>query len=408
MEAGLSVVAHELVTAAEPGFEGLTLWASRSGGSSSFRLSHDVLPYPMLMTLDEVGTEGPVVFEMRVEADGTFEALVTDDGIMQGTELPPSYTVLLKPRYPAGVPTASSLAEVEAVLGASLPTDVHELYARGVEMLLPPDQILDCWDTLAESDRFPVDWEWPVEYIGPPGAVRTVRFHPLWVPIAATELGDLICVDLAPGPHGRVGQLIQAAGDVPLTYLADSAADWQPSAESPDYDGLKGHLRGPEGVAELPETVQNLVLIDPGDLDFGRLSRLTALRALTVVGGASVRLGGLAHLPLQRLDVSGDEIELPACETLTSLKVGGARVELPSLPQLRVLDVSGADVDVESLPQVDYLTLTVEQWQRCDQRPAAATLVGESSFARALDWARGLGADLPHEVISGRAFPRLP
>lgn len=117
-----------------------------------------------------------------------------------------------------------------------------------------------------------------------------------------------------------------------------------------------------------------------------------------------MRLGGLAHLPLERLDVSGDEIELPACETLTGLVVsGGARVELPSLPDLRMLDVSDAEVDVESLPQVDYLVLNAEQWRRCSQTPAAASLTGESSLARALIWASERGVELSRQVISGRA-----
>ncbi|MEV6715759.1 hypothetical protein AB0M48_27395 [Lentzea sp. NPDC051208] len=69
---------------------------------------------------------------------------------------------------------------------------------------------------------------------------------------------------------------------------------------------------------------------------------------------------------------------------------------------LRVLDVSRADVDVESLPQVDHLTLNTEQWRRCTVRPAAATLTGERSLAKALDWAGSLGVELPRRVVSGR------
>ncbi len=162
--------------------------------------------------------------------------------------------------------------------------------------------------------------------------------------------------------------------------------------------------RGPDGVAALPATIQELTLREPGDLDFGLLARLTSLRQLHVLRGTSVRLGDLAHLPLERLEVSGDEIELPACKTLTSLVVGGgARVELPTLPNLRVLDVSDAVVDVESLPQVEYLVLNAEQWRRCSMTPAAATLTGESSLARALDWASERGVELPRQVISGSA-----
>ncbi len=156
-------------------------------------------------------------------------------------------------------------------------------------------------------------------------------------------------------------------------------------------------------MAALPSTIQQLSLREPGDLDFGLLSRLTSLRQLHILRGMSVRLGELAHLPLEYLHVSGHEIELPACETLTTLVVHGPRVELPSLPNLRVLDVSDADADVESLPQVEYLVMNAEQWQRCSLTPAAAALTGESSLARALDWAGARGVDLPREVIRGRA-----
>lgn len=117
-----------------------------------------------------------------------------------------------------------------------------------------------------------------------------------------------------------------------------------------------------------------------------------------------MRLRELAHLPLERLEVTGDEIELPACETLTALVVkGGARVELPSLPSLRVLDVSAADVDVESLPEVDYLVLNFEQWQRCSQQPAAASLADEFSVPRVFEWASERGVERVGQVFRGRA-----
>lgn len=249
-------------------------------------------------------------------------------------------------------------------------------------------------------------------YVGPPGAVQTVQFHPLWVPIASNDWGDNLCVDLAPGPNGRVGQIIQLAGEAPLSYLADSATAWARSPDSPGHEGLEDHFkvadRGTEGVAALPLTTQSLSLHHPGDLDFGLLARLTSLRRLGITGGESVRLGALTHLPLECISVSASEVELPACETLTSLTVRGARVELPSYPNLRVLDVSAAEVDVESLPPVGYLVLSAEQWSRCSLTPAAAGLTGESSLARALDWARQRGADPPHRVISGKVSPARP
>ncbi|MDT7784062.1 MAG: hypothetical protein QOF58_2481 [Pseudonocardiales bacterium] len=418
MQDEFAALAREIIDFVEPGFDFLTLRASCGGGSSSVRLTsgpseQDLRFFHQLTTLPALAEEGPVDFEMRIEADGTFEALVAGGIIPSTGHLPPTYTVVLKPRFQPNEHKASSLAEVEAVIGASLPAEVHELYARGADeigdaQLFRVDEILGYWSDLADIERYPLDWDRPVKYVGPPGAVRMVRFDPRWVPIASNDCGDFLCVDLAPGPNGTAGQLIQVSDEVPLTYLAGSLADWPGSSEAPDHGDLADRFdvadRGPEGVASLQETIQQLVLLGPGDLDFGLLSRLTALRELTIVRGTSVRLGDLAHLPLERIEVTGAEIELPACETLTSLVVsGGARVELPALPNLRVLDVSAVEVDVESLPQVEYLVLNAGQWQRCTQTPAAASLAGEYSLARALDWARERGAEVTGEVFRGTA-----
>ncbi|MET9632620.1 SMI1/KNR4 family protein [Lentzea sp. NPDC006480] len=418
MQDKFAAVAREIIGFVEPGFDHLTLRASCSGGSSSVRLTsgpseQDLRFFHQLTALAALGEERPVVFEMRIEADGTFEALAAGNIIQSTGNLPPTYTVVRKPRFQPNEHKASSLAEVEAVVGASLPPEVHELYASGAEMigdaqLFRVDEILGYWSDLADIERYPMDWDRPVRYVGPAGAVRMVRFDPRWVPIASNDWGDVLCVDLAPGPRGKVGQLIQPAGEAPLMHLADSLADWSRSPEAPEHDNLEDHVdiadRGPEGVTALPDSLQKLTLRDPGDLDFGLLSRLTALRELTIVRGTSVRLGALAHLPLERIEVTGDEIEIPACETLTSLVAGGgARVEVPVLPNLRVLDVSGVEVDVASLPQVEYLVLNVGQWQRCTRTPAAASLTGQYSLARALDWARERGVDVTGEVFRGTA-----
>ena len=414
MQDRFAAIARELVDSVEPGFDFLTLWGLCAPGGHNLRLtsgpSAEELPLPHRpSTVDAISPD--IIFELRVEADGTFETRVFEGVILEGAgHVPPIYTVVREPRYRSIDHEASSLAEVEAVIGAALPAEVHELFASGAEVvgdvrLIQINKILYYWNAwVHQFGYYPQQWERPVQYLGPPGAVRLVPFDLKWVPVGFNDCADLVCVDLAPGPHGQVGQLIQVAGEVPLTYLADSLTSWAPPAEEPDY----GHLfaQWPEELAELPDTVQELG-ISGHDLDFGRLARLTSLRSLVIVEAGVVRLGELAQLPLERLEVTGDEIELPACETLTALVVrSGARVELPSLPSLRVLDVSGADVDVESLPDVEYLVLNFAQWQRCSQQPAAASLVGESSVERLLDWARERG--VPGQVISGTAAPTRP
>ncbi len=221
--------------------------------------------------------------------------------------------------------------------------------------------------------------------------------------------GVTLCVDLAPGPRGRVGQVIQPSlNSYPLELLAESVTAWHRSPERPDLPGMMLHFSAEDydqdavaDVAARFPTLRELGLYDLGDADLAPLARLADLRDLKVSGG-HLRLNGLADLPLERLHVTATEADIPALERLTSLTVSVARVDLPKLPKLRVLDVSGADVDVESLPQVDHLTLNAEQWRRCTVRPAAATLVGERSLAQALDWAESLGLVLPRRLVSGR------
>ncbi|SDF42087.1 SMI1 / KNR4 family (SUKH-1) [Lentzea fradiae] len=415
MQAELAAVAHDLVAAVEPGFGHLTLRASCGGGGSTHRLTagpseQDV--FAPLESLREVGLDRPVVFEMRVEENGTFQAVATRDIIQVASLLPPTYTILLKPPPRRERREVSTLAEVESVIGVSLPPELHDLHAGRARIdeditLYSPDDIVLTWQScLSTEEEDPRDWETPVLYAGPPDAVRTVRFHPRWVPFGYNDWGDALCVDLAPGPRGRAGQVVQLAGEGPLTYLADSVAGLVLPDSYPGTRGLKDSFtvadRGLEGIAALPETVQSLTLREPGDLDFGVLARLSSLRELRITRGGSVRLGALAHLPLRRLEVSGYEIELPVCETITALVLDGAFVDLPPLPNLRVLDVSKAEVDVEYLPEVDYLVMNAAQWRRCSTSPAAATLTGESSLAGALAWARERGVELPYEVVSGR------
>ncbi|MEL6344325.1 MAG: SMI1/KNR4 family protein [Myxococcota bacterium] len=41
------------------------------------------------------------------------------------------------------------------------------------------------------------------------GRMKEVYWHPGWVPFAEDGCGNLICVDLDPGSHGTIGQIIQ-------------------------------------------------------------------------------------------------------------------------------------------------------------------------------------------------------
>lgn len=426
MEKLLAEVAAELIAEAKPGWDYLTLRAMCDSGHTNHRVtsgpsdSHARTRH--LKSLVALGDDGNVVVEMRVEPDGAFTALLTD-GIDQNTGyLPPSYTVVFEPRPRHVIPlyerteltTTGPLAAVEAELGVPLPAEVHDLYRSGVtefgdHTLLPANEILSARRELLDfEERLSLDphgWAELISYAGPRDAVRLVGQHPLWVPIVRYPSGVTLCVDLAPGPRGRVGQVVQPSLTCyPLEFLAESVTEWHRSPERLERGGMSANYNATDfdldAVTEAGR-VEELHLHELGDADLTQLASLEDLRRLTVSGGR-LRIDGLAHLPLERLEVTATAVDVPALERLTRLKVEGARVDLPALPSLRVLDVSRADVDVESLPQVDHLTLNAEQWRRCTMHTAAATLTGERSLAKALDWAESLGVELPRRTISGR------
>lgn len=338
---------------------------------------------PALRTLPDV------VLEMRIERDGTFEALLTN-GINQYTGyLPPSYTLVLEPRprhlfepyERTEVVSDGPLAHVETELGVRIPADVHDLYRSGrtnvgAYELIPAAEILAVrQDALDTERRLAADpRRWAQEFsksIDHPGAVRRVVFHPLWIPIAHDpRYCGPQCVDLAPGPTGTVGQLVHSG-----LLVAHSVADW---------------LTDPTPLEECCAPRVKRTVHDPAELE----ALPPALRELTVVAANDLDLTAA---------------DLSALDQLTCVELRGARIALPSLPRVRELRAAEADVDLTHLPAgLDYLVLNAGQWRRCEVRPAAARLVGERSLARALDWAESLGARLPCEVVRGTAGRARP
>lgn len=72
--------------------------------------------------------------------------------------------------------------------------------------LLPSARIQEQWATmlaLQQDGRFPQAGE-----SEPPGAIAPVWWSPYWIPIASDGSGNLVCIDMAPGPSGTVGQII--------------------------------------------------------------------------------------------------------------------------------------------------------------------------------------------------------
>lgn len=114
---------------------------------------------------------------------------------------------------PPGV-SEEELVQVEAALGVKLPEDFKALYRlHNGGCLLPPwgertlplesmvqvREMIKEWDQ--DDDNFFSD--------EPPGPVQPLRGHPKWIPFFWVGYGgEYLCLDLAPGPGGRTGQVI--------------------------------------------------------------------------------------------------------------------------------------------------------------------------------------------------------
>lgn len=58
-------------------------------------------------------------------------------------------------------------------------------------------------------------------------AVRRDWWHARWIPLTHIDTGDNHCLDLAPGPRGKLGQLIEIWNDARLRLVvADSFTEW--------------------------------------------------------------------------------------------------------------------------------------------------------------------------------------
>ena len=54
-----------------------------------------------------------------------------------------------------------------------------------------------------------------------------VWWHRNWIPITSDQCGNLECIDLAPGPRGTHGQIIDFDHEtIDRTVISDSFGDW--------------------------------------------------------------------------------------------------------------------------------------------------------------------------------------
>lgn len=244
--------------------------------------------------------------------------------------------------------TPEQLAEVERVLGRPLPPELRALFetiAAGFVDLLDdepdddePADAENRWFRVTQPDRFHTDWvqgspeqarglegvdywrlavtDVPNAY--PEGAVRRLACCPGWIPFADDGGGNLYCLDLAPGPTGTVGQVVQLSHEGPDNVLvADSLTDF-----------VRGTPTRLDPYAEEPRQLWASV---PGRHDLRRLDELAPDLQVLSLGGAAVDLSGRALPALRSLTV--------AHGALTDVR------QVLALPALEYLELSPVDWD---------------------------------------------------------------
>lgn len=136
------------------------------------------------------------------------------------------YTPQVLPSFQPGA-TEEELKQAEAALGVALPEDLKALYRlhNGSNYA----SFLDRWALLSVEQGVQT-WQMGQDFfhfanreISATGPVLRISWHPQWIPFMSDGAGDYLCLDLAPGPGGDVGQVI---------YQGKETDGWGPFAPS--------------------------------------------------------------------------------------------------------------------------------------------------------------------------------
>lgn len=379
---------------------------------------------------------GGVDVELIVQADGTYEAVLTRGGAQSLASGPGRHVHVLDPAYrppqpgeeqdgpqdpsPAGDATEAArllrevlrlkseiVGRVEAPrapaspetikafaawAGVTPPADLLALYevADGDPLMfygyewLPLGELMTAGHLRARDRSWPgwlLGWNEAVLDADPPGIVRRVTGHPGWVPFAHDGGGNYLAVDMAPASHGRPGQVIRMGreyGDGP-GYVADSVTGLLrrelDALERGDYDAEE------EGYIELagPEFDETVALNAREHRIDARRATLNSVHGgvqrLVVSHGGDLDLGGLQNAPhLHDLDLT--------CRTPDLAVVKG-------LP-LDNLTLSVEEVDLARLaghPTLRTFTLRTE-------RPVDVTALSSLPLLNGLDLSGAVVTDL--------------
>ena len=237
--------------------------------------------------------------------------------------------------------TSEQLAEAERILGRPLPPQLRALFetvADGWVDLVDVDEVDDVEIgsfLVALPDRWTTDWVqgapgtargldgaalWSclasdVPKVSPDGAVAPKAVSPGWIPFAHDGGGNPFCLDLTPGPTGRVGQVVQLEHDQMENHLvADSLTDFVrgiPTRHAFGGDGVRreAYLPGrdnlrPEQLARATE-LQALRVSTNAPIDLGPCLGLPKLWSLTAARGSLVDVRQVLAFPaLEYLELS--------------------------------------------------------------------------------------------------------
>jgi cell wall assembly regulator SMI1 len=323
-------------------------------------------------------------------------ALLSDYLRCLGDILGPEARPNLPPPFPE-----QSRREIAFDLGVRLPRDLLALYGvadgDGGRGLLHGygwfglDMVAELCDP---QERWWVTRGWRryvyqpfITEFGPPLTIRRLSDHPAWIPFATDMTGNYLAVDMAPGPHGRPGQVILIGRDHEdgPTYVADSVtallrsqvnALTSGSFERGD-DGLwiqagdpEHHKRvyretstleaiGPAAapVRALRPEVRELTVRNAPWVDLGRVRGAPALWRVSTENCPGADLAPLRDTPVEVLDLDMATIELADLAGHPTLRRVVLHSEKPvdlrpllSCPALFALDVAdAAEADVSVL-----------------------------------------------------------
>ena len=149
-------------------------------------------------------------------------------------------------------PPASSeaIADAEQYLGVQFPADVRASYLRHDGQRFDSPGLLDGWEWLS-LERIRDEWKvWKdlldggdfngIRSDADGRFVRKDWWNPAWIPLTYSGSGDHHCLDLAPGPQGRSGQIIEmwhdeGARPVVASSFGKWLADFADGLEAGDF-----------------------------------------------------------------------------------------------------------------------------------------------------------------------------